>query len=922
MDATRRLSEAMQQAALAVSTAEGEQVFDQLVEALARILGVGYALISVYVEPGRTHLRTLATVFGGKRAKNVEYPVAGTPCEQAIGRTFGYYPKGVARLFPGDGILAERNLEGYAATTLHDVHGAPIGALAVMSDRELDDPVLTEAMLKIFAARVSAEIERQRSEASYRAIFEAAETAVLLHDFESGAIVDANPKACATYGYSVEELRRLSMDDLSSGVPPYTGAKAEMFIARARSGEVVRGEWQWRHRDGSLHWDEVTLKKVEIAGRPFVLEAAREITERKAAEEALRASEEQYRAIFDAASDSLNLRDAAFRVVDANPAYERMSGFSLEEVAGRETATVLSLRDPAYARELHGRALAGEIVRIEGKAARKDGTLYDIEVHGVPMTYRGEPHVLYVGRDITGRKAADAALRASEEQYRAIFNATADSLVLRDADFRIVDVNAAYEAMSGRSRAEALGRGDVTMSDPAMAAHIRALHARALAGEHVQWEARAARKNGATFDIEVRGVPIRHQGRPHVLYIGRDIGARREAEEQRLALERQLRQAQKMEAIGQLSGGIAHDFNNILQSILGNLVLAAERAEESGDARLAKYLDRARRSAQRARDLIRQMLTFSRGQRAERRAVSLPALVHEAMNLLRSPLPSTIELRTRLAEGLPQVQLDPVQIEQVLLNLCINARDAMGGAGAIEVGARVVEHLAGACASCRQQVAGRHVELSVRDSGPGISPLVMDRMFEPFYSTKEIGKGSGMGLAMAHGIVHEHGGHILVDSSLAGGATFRLLFPAAAPAAAPVAAAARGAARAKKRLAGRVLVVDDEEMIREFLAELLGGWGLEVAVHADGVAARDAFASDPHAWDLVITDQTMPRLTGLQLARTVSRIRPGVPIVLCTGYAEDLAQPELDAAGVHTLARKPVEPDQLRTLLERHLGRR
>ncbi len=800
MDAMRRLSEAMQEAALAVSTAEGERIFEDLVGALASILDVEFALISVFVEPERTHLRTLATFFDGRIAKNIEYPIAGTPCERAIGRESSYFARGVRDAFPGDWTLIDKAIEGYAATTLNDAQGRAIGALTVMSRRALTDRALAEAMLKIFGARIGSEIERRRSDASYRAIFDATEDAVVLHDPESGRIVDVNPKACAAYGYTRDELVELTPGDLSSGVPPYTGAEVVRLIGEARQGRVVRVEWHRRNRDGSLHWDDVTLKKVEIAGKPYVLATRREISERKLAEE---------------------------------------------------------------------------------------------------------------------------SLRASEEQYRAIFNAVADSMVLRDADFRIVDVNPAYSLFSGRGRDEVIGRNNLTMSPGALNEHVKALHARALEGEPVQFEATASRKSGEKFEIEVRGVPIRHQGRPHVLYIGRDITARKHAEAQRAALEEQLRQAQKMEAIGQLAGGIAHDFNNILQSILGNLVLAAERQEELCDQPLAKYLERAQRSSQRARELIRQMLTFSRGQRAERRPVSLPKLVREAANLLRSPLPATIELRTQLDEGLPRAALDPVQIEQVLLNLCINARDAMSGSGAITLGVRYAEHDESVCASCRQRASGRFIELSVADTGSGIAPEVMERMFEPFYSTKEIGHGSGMGLAMVHGIVHEHGGHVVVDSVMGGGTVFRLLFEASAAGAGEPAAGPTGRAPAtRKKLSGRVLVVDDEEMIREFMTDMLTGWGLEVTALADGAEARDAFASDPHAYDLVITDQTMPRLTGTQLARVLSRVRPGMPIVLCTGYGENLTEKEIAAAGVRTLAAKPLEPAQLRTLIEAHLHKR
>jgi PAS domain S-box-containing protein len=1012
---------------------------------------------------------------------------------------------------------------------------------------------LTEALRQ--AALLSAEIERGRSQASYRALFDNAESCIFVHDYDSGAIVDVNPKACAVYGYSAEEMRRLDVDHLGSGVPPYAGADVLRLIRRARSGEVVRGEWHRRNKDGSLHWDEITLKKVELAGKPHILSVTREITERKAAEEALRASEEQYRAIFNASADALVLRDAEFRIVDVNPAYEAAVGLSRGQILGRRdvivrflgtaadylelhrrvlagarerveadgrrpdgapvyvellvvpmqyrgephvlyigrniterrqaedalrasgeqyraifnaSADALVLRDaafrivdvnPAYeamsgrrrgevigrtaltvsARdateprlELHGTALAGQSIHFETDGRRPDGTPFVLEVRGVPMSYGGKPHVLYIGRDITEGKRAESVLRASEEQYRAIFNASADALVLRDAQFRIVDVNASYEAMSGTRREEVMGIDQLTLTRLAVTDDRQDLHRRALAGKPVQFEADGLRADGTPFVLEVRGVPISYRGEPHVLYIGRDITegklaerALRASEEQyraifnattdalllrdaqfrivdvnaayekmsgytrdevvgldrltfsapendaprralharalggeavqfevegrrkdgqpfavqvralpiayggrphvlqiaqdvseRQALEAQLRQAQKMEAIGQLTGGIAHDFNNILQGILGNLVLAEERQAELGDERLGRYLRRAEQSAQRARDLIRQMLTFSRGQSGERRAVAPATLVHDALKLLRPTLPATIAMQTELDESLPAALLDPVQVEQMLLNLCINARDAMGGTGRIAVRARSAEHRGAVCASCRQRVSGRFLEFAVRDSGPGIAPEILDRMFDPFFSTKEVGKGSGMGLAMVHGIVHEHGGHVLVESSHGMGAEFRVLLPWPASAVQPAApAAAPRRSPARPQFTGRVLVADDEEVIREFLADLLGGWGLQVVALADGAAARDAFAADPQGFDAVITDQTMPKLTGLQLARQMTRMRPGIPVILCTGYGEDLKQRELAAAGVHTLARKPVEPQQLRELL-------
>jgi PAS domain S-box-containing protein len=925
----------LREAALAVSSAEGEKVYEELAGALAGILNVEFATIAVYDEPLRKNFHTLARIVDGKPRSNIGYPIAGTPCENAMGRAYGYFPSGVIGRFKQDKGLREASIEGYAATTLNNVKGEPIGLVSVMSRKALDNEPLIEAMLKIFAARIGAEIERRRaedarlvdlerlrnSEQQYRAMFDAAADSLVLRDAEF-RVVDVNPAFLAATGFRREEVigrTGLIVIDQRQHDPLYDLHK------RGIKGERIRFEARAVGPDGRSADVEVRGVPMMHQGRPHVLYVGRDITERKAHEARLRASEEQYRAIFNAAADGLVLRDADFRIVDVNPAYERLSGYTRAEVLGSTNLTLRVPEDNRNRLEVHKRVLEGQSMRIESKAMRKDGSRIFLDVFAVPMVYAGKPHVLYIGRDITERKAAEERLLASEEQYREIFNATDEALVLRDADFRIVDVNRAYETMSGYTRAEVAGKDGLTFSSPERRDERIALHRRALAGEQVQFEVKGRSKEGREFVVEVRLVPILYRGEPHVLQIGQEVTARLAAEAGRAQLEAQLRQAQKMEAIGQLTGGIAHDFNNILQGILGNLTLAADRQAELGDARLGKYLERAQHSAQRARELIAQMLTFSRGQRGARRQVALPDLVRDACKLLRSTLPSTIDLRLNLEDSLPQLELDPVQMEQVLLNLCINARDAMRGTGAIRIGLRTVTQARGICASCRQKVEGRYIELSVRDTGPGIPPQVMERMFEPFFSTKEVGRGTGMGLSLAHGIVHEHGGHILVDCIQNERTKFRVLLKApedeaggGGPADDPTQPPVR--ARARRRLSGRVLVVDDEQTIRDFMLDLLGGWGLEVAALADGAAARDAIAADPMRYDLVITDQTMPQLTGLALAREIARMRPGLPVILYTGYAEDLSPAELEAAGVYKVVRKPIEPAQFFPLLATRLA--
>jgi CheY-like chemotaxis protein len=372
-----------------------------------------------------------------------------------------------------------------------------------------------------------------------------------------------------------------------------------------------------------------------------------------------------------------------------------------------------------------------------------------------------------------------------------------------------------------------------------------------------------------------------------------------------------------MEAIGHLAAGIAHDFNNILTGMLGYIVLATERQGAVGDAKLGTYLGQAQTSCRRARDLIQQLLTFSRGRPGERRAVSLSALVAEAHGLVRSTMPATLELQVTLDEVAPVVA-DRVQLEQVLLNLCINARDALDGAGTVGLIVRETRSADLVCTSCRGRIAGDFVELVVRDDGPGIPPAVMGRIFEPFFSTKEVGKGSGMGLAVVHGIVHEHGGHVVVEAPQERGTAFRILLPpgaedrgaeARAEAIAPASPAARSALR------GRVLVVEDEQSVAEFMRELLRTWGLEVDLAPGPEAALWMLGRDPGAYDLVITDQTMPRMSGLQLAGRIAHLSPAPPVVLYTGYADDVRGHELEAARVKDLVRKPVEPSELRAVV-------
>jgi PAS domain S-box-containing protein len=763
--------------------------------------------------------------------------------------------------------------------------------------------------------RKRAEQALRDSEEQYRVMFDASADALMLWNGRLQR-VDVNPAHERIFGFAREEVVGRGFE----GLPypeKFVRPRLDM-VRRALAGEAVRAELEALRKDGRHIVTELRAIPVQYRGEPHVLQIARDITERRTAEARLRASEAQYRAIFDASIDALILWNSRFLRVDVNPAYERIFGWPRDEVVGRGVDGPNPDDDSAHPRrELVQRALAGEACSAEREAVRKDGTRILTEVHAIPFQHQGEPHVLAIARDITERKAAADALRMREQQYRAIFDGSADAMVLWDADIRFVDVNRAYTRMYGFTRDEVIGTTLDGRLPPEAVAQRSACIRAALAGEERVLETTTLRKNGEAFCVELRYLPIVHLGVPHVLAIGRDITERRAAEAERERLEGQLRQAQKMEAIGQLTGGIAHDFNNILTSVIGYLVLAEERAGRLGDESIARQVGKAQLAAQRARELIAQMLAFARRQRGERRVLQLAPLVRQTLQLLRATLPSSVGVDAALPDdAAARVEADPVQLEQVLFNLCINARDAIDGPGLI----RVRLHEAGGgwtCASCRSHVdGGRWVELSVADDGCGIEAHTLERIFEPFFSTKEVGRGSGMGLAMVHGIVHDHGGHIVVDSRPGAGARFRVLLPpaAAADAAGPSIAAAAAPADVRS-LSGRVMVVDDETMVGEFMAELLSEWGLQVLLQREPRAALAWLEEEGHAIDLLITDQTMPQMSGLALAQRVHEMRPSLPVLLYTGNPEAIDSAERRRRGVCAVLHKPVDTEVLRALL-------
>ncbi len=385
---------------------------------------------------------------------------------------------------------------------------------------------------------------------------------------------------------------------------------------------------------------------------------------------------------------------------------------------------------------------------------------------------------------------------------------------------------------------------------------------------------------------------------------------------ERQQLEAQIVQAQKMQAMGTLAGGIAHEFNNILTAILGFTELATY--DVSPATPTYHHLQAVLTAGNRAKELVQQILTFSHQSNPERRAVSLAMLVQESLSLIRASLPTTIAIESHIAPDAGTVLADPTQLHQILMNLCVNADYAMRQTGGIlEVAVARIEVDAAFAATDALLQPGSHVRLTVRDTGSGMSPKVMARIFEPFFTTKGIGEGTGMGLAIVHGIVTSYGGAMTVESRPGEGSTFAIYLPQLE---APAAVETSEVAEALPQGHGCILYVDDEELLVYLGREMLESLGYEVTATTSSVEALETFGAMPQRFDLVITDQTMPTLTGENLTKELRRIRADIPIILCTGFSHVIDAEKAKAMGLNAFCMKPLDIGELARTIERVLG--
>jgi two-component system cell cycle sensor histidine kinase/response regulator CckA len=643
------------------------------------------------------------------------------------------------------------------------------------------------------------------------------------------------------------------------------------------------------------------------------LEAEKENLEEREQEKtrALAESEEKLHLLFNETHDLITLCDAGAQILWANPAWRKI--FNAELGRQEDLFSFLHPEDLLKVSQAWMGMKAGNsrIKNLEYRLRGPGGEYRTFESSVHPAKVTGQELFYIIAHDISERKQAEEALKESEERYRTITENSPDIITRYDKQLCHVYVSPNIVTVTGKSAEEYLGK---TFKEVGYADEVRIPMEEAIikifrTGEPQELEYEY-HSSSPQFPVPIF---ISQRLKPEfaangsvetVIGVSHDITERKK-------LEEQLRQAQKMEAIGTLAGGIAHDFNNILGVIMGYTELTLEETPEGGPH--FQNLKQVMAAAQRAEEMVRQILAFSRKSEKERKPTNINHILQEALKMLRSSLPTTIDIQTRVQENLGLVMANPTQIHQIIVNLATNAAHAMREKGGqLEIRLEQLDLpedndiLKGL-----NLTPGSYQELTVTDTGHGMTAEVMERIFEPYFTTKRPGEGTGMGLSVAHGIIKSHGGEITVSSEPFKGTTFQVYLPVVEDVEEP--AAAKGAP-----VTGgteHILFVDDESSLAEMGKMMLEKLGYRVTARTSSVEALEAFRKTPDKFDLVISDQTMPNMAGTQLTRELLRTRPDIPVILSTGFSEIVNKENFKSLGIRAFVMKPIIKNEIARII-------
>jgi PAS domain S-box-containing protein len=659
----------------------------------------------------------------------------------------------------------------------------------------------------------------------------------------------------------------------------------ETYRAALRKLLVSGSEFELLYRvqpvEGGVRWVRDRLQVVrDAAGRPCRLDGCvADVTEQRRAEEALRQSEERFRALVEKSRDGILLVDDRATIRYAAPALRTVLGYDPAAVVGRPALDFVHPDDVPTVRAQLAECLRrpGEDVPFTFRGIAADGSARIIEMNGVNRLDDPSVRAVVINyRDVTDRETAIRELADQHALLEGLFASVPDIVVYKDREGRFLGANPAFEALAGRPPAELSGLHCSDIFTDEWAARVRAAEEMVLAtGQTARGKEWVTYADGRKVLLDIALAPLRGVDGTNtgLIVVGRDV-----TEQERLAEE--LRQAQKLEAVGRLAGGIAHDFNNLLTVVLGNLELV--RAGTAGGTEADEMLAATQRAAQQAADLTKQMLGFARRQPLRTTTVDLNALVRESIGMLRRTIDPRITIRFQPANDLRPVAADPIQVQQILMNLCLNARDAMpdGGTLALET------------TNADPDGPGRElVRLSVADTGVGMTDEVKAKVFDPFFTTKGVGQGTGLGLAVVYGVAKAHGGWVDVES-------------------APGAGRADAARHAVRKGGGETLLLaDDEPAVRELAKTALEMAGYRVLTACDGAEAVDVFRAAKGRVALAVLDASMPRMSGQQVCEAIRQLDPAVKVLFASGYHSS-ALATTGVPGTRAL-NKPYTPSQL-----------
>ena len=651
--------------------------------------------------------------------------------------------------------------------------------------------------------------------------------------------------------------------------------------------------------------------KLTIPGTDEIAQLAKDFNQMAAAvnerSQSLKENEQRFSLALKGSKITAFNQDKVLRytwVYNPNPALslDPVLGKTDEELIPSEDAVVLT----AMKRRVLDRGIGENgIIRftVEGQSS-----FYDVNIEPIRDDAGNIIGIMGTSTEITELKQAEEALRESEEKYRLLVENQTDLLVKVDREGRLQFVSPSYCKMFGKTEQELLGKTFMPLVHPDDRETTTKEMKKLYHPPHTAYiEQRAMTKDGWTWLAWLDTAVLDEKGDvTEVIGLGRDITDKKQVEMEKAKLQSQLQQSQKMEAVGTLAGGIAHDFNNILAVILGNAELAADDIPLGNPA--GKSLKAIHQASIRAKDMVRQLLAFSRKSDGETKRLNMAPIIKESMKMLRSAVPTSIEFKQHISSDACNILGDAAQINQIMMNLVTNASHAMSEEGGL-LEVTLEKMILPEETPCFDFILtpGPHIRLKVKDTGKGIEPKILARIFDPYYTTKEVGKGTGMGLSVVHGIVKSHGGGILVKSTLGEGTVFEIYFPA-------LEMMVEEEKKPDEEIKGgseSILFVDDEESIVNLNQQRLERLGYKVIPKTDPLEALEFFRANPDQIDLIISDMTMPHMTGDKLAQEILNIRPDMPIILCTGYSEKMSEDRAQEIGIRKYIEKPIEKETL-----------